>query len=248
MGHLELILLATTSYLGSLWVLERWRRSGRKPSLVSLAELGRPHLRRVLAPVVRAIAPLDPEGARAAELLAALEGRDPELGRQLSRDLAPGLGAPTAALLEAAVELVAASTGSSSFARYRAAVRARRASRRARPVGIEAVYLEILILLGFLSDGLTEDLRLLQSKRLLRRISEPRSEDPLVQLAAALQSAASGQPAEAVAALARAFYHARDDRFIAGLILAAPFVEELSPSLREEARRALAEAPVRAVR
>lgn len=251
MGHLELILLATTSYLGSLWVIERWRRFGRKPSRVSLEQLGRPHLRRALEPVLRAFAPADPQGARGAELLRALEARDLERSRALNRELSAGLEAPLepplAALLDAAIELVAAEAGRSSFARYGAAVRSRRASRRARAVGVEAVYLEVLALLGFLSDSLTEDVRLLQSRRLLQRVSKPSSEDPLVQLAAALRSASGGQPAEAVAALARAFYHARDDRFIAGMILAAPFVEELSPSLREEARRALAESQVRAV-
>ncbi len=78
--------------------------------------------------------------------------------------------------------------------------RARRA-RRARTLGTsEASYLEVLVLLGFLSDGLTEDLRLWQSRRLLTRAGRG-PDDPLLQLALALRSAAAGQQAEAVAAL-----------------------------------------------
>ncbi len=239
MGHLQLFLLATTSYLASLWLIERWRRWGRRPSSVSLEELGRPHLRRALAPVLKAIAPSDPEGGRGEALLAALEARDLAKSRALQRDLAPGLDAPSLALLDAAVELVAASLERSAFLRHRLAERALRASRRARPLGIEAVYLEALVLLNFLSDGLTEDVRLWQSRRLLTRAAGRGSEDPLLQLAFALRGAVAGQQAEAIAALARAFYYAREDRFVAGRILATPFVEELSPSLMEEARRAL---------
>jgi len=236
-GHLELILLATTSYLASLWLIERWRRWRGRPSNVSLAELGRPHLRRALDAVVKA-APGAMSRDRSEALLAALEGGDLEKSRALASDLTVELDAPQAALLEAAVDLVAAGLQRSAFSRHRLAVRSLRAARRAHPVGIEAVYLEVLALLDFLSDGLTEDVRLLQSRRLLKRAGRE-SEDPLLQLATALRSAVAGQQAESIAALARAFYHARGDRFVAGRILAAPFVEELSPSLAEEARRAL---------
>jgi hypothetical protein len=244
-GHLELVLLATTSYLASLWVIERWRRWSRKPSSVSLEELGRPHLRRALAPIAKALAARDPQDHRVEELLAALEARDLEKGRVLRRVLAPELDAPRAALLEATVELVEASAERSAFVRHGLAVRALRAARRARSLGIEAIYLEVLILLDFLSDGLTEDVRLLQSRRLLRAAATRGSDDPLLQLALALRSAAAGQQAEAIAALARAFYYAREDGFVAGRILAAPFVEELSPSLMEEARRAISGQPAR---
>jgi hypothetical protein len=241
MSHLELILLATTSYLASLWLIERWRRWGRKPSPISLTELGRPHLRRALGPVLKALSRSEPRDQRGEELLATLEAGNLEGSRTLQRDLAAALDAPNAALLEATVALVAAEAQRSSFARHGLAVRSLRAARRARAVGVEAVYLEVLLLLGFLSDGLTEDLRLWQSRRLLARAADRELGDPILQLAAALRSAVAGQQAEAVAALARAFYHARDDRFVAGRILAAPFVEELSPSLIEEARRTLRE-------
>jgi hypothetical protein len=241
MGHLELILLATTSYLGSLWLIGRWRRWRGKPSIVSLAELGRPHLRRALDPVVKALSGSESGGNRSEALLAALEAGDLEKGRSLQRDLMPALDAPKAALLEAAIGLVAAGLERSAFSRHRLAVRSLRAARQARSLGIEAIYLEVLVLLDFLSDGLTEDVRLLQSRRLLKRAAGRASEDSLVQLALALRSAVAGQQAESIAALARAFYHARGDRFVAGRILAAPFVEELSPSLMEEARHALAD-------
>ncbi len=242
MGHLELILLATTSYLASLWLIGRWRRWRGKPSAVSLAELGRPHLRRALEPVVKDASRQPGLGSSRAEaLVTALEADDLERGRALQRDLTPALEAPKAALLEAAIGLVAAGRERSAFSRHRLAVRSLRQARRARPLGIEAVYLEVLVLLNFLSDGLTEDIRLLQSRRLLKGATGRASEDPLLQLAHALRSAVAGQQAESIAALARAFYHARGDRFVATRILAAPFVEELSPSLMEEARRALAD-------
>ena len=41
----------------------------------------------------------------------------------------------------------------------------------------------------------------------------------------------------------RAFFHARDDRYIAELIVASPVVAERSPALVEQAQRALAGAP-----
>jgi hypothetical protein len=242
-GHLELALLATTSYLASLWLIERWRRWRRRPSSVSLEELGRPHLRRVWAPIAKALTGRNPQDHRVDELLALLEARELEKSRALQRILATELDAPRAALLEAGVELVAASVERSAFTRHGLAVRALRAARRARSLGIEAVYLEVLILLDFLSDGLTEDIRLLQSHRLLRAAASRGSDDPLLQLAIALRSAAVGQQAEAIAALARAFYYAREDGFVAGRILAAPVVEELSTSLREEARRAISGNP-----
>jgi hypothetical protein len=115
-----------------------------------------------------------------------------------------------------------------------------RGARRARPLGAPARYLEALTLLGYLSDTVTADLRLWQSRRVLRVVAATAPDDlPLLQLADALRAAIGGQPQDAVAGLARAFYHARSDVFIAGRILAVPLVDELSPGLTDEARKLL---------
>jgi hypothetical protein len=244
MGHLELIALMTLSYLASLWGIERWRRWGRRTSEVSLAVLGRPHLRRALAPVSSAWEALGIQVSdRGRALIDRLETGDVAQARQLWVGLSPGLDDEHNALLEAAIELVAAGIQPSALRRHRSAVRARHASRRARGLGLPAIYLEVLVLLGFLSDSLTADLRLWQSKRLLALAARLAPADPLLQLASAQRSARAGQSAEAIAALARALYHARGDRFVATLIASAPFVEELSPGLVEEARRELEAGP-----
>ena len=230
MGHAELLVVVTSSYLLSLWGLERWRRFGKRVSSHSRRELSQPHLRRALGPLWSIAANGD-------ALLTALERRDPQ-ARALAAAAASGLAPPQRALLAAAVGLWEAEQQTSVFQRYRLARRALRQARAARALGVPAAYLECLLLLGILSDGLIEDLRLWQTGRLLRHWLRRQPGDPLLQLALALRCAVGGAPTEAVAALARALYHARGDPFVASCILAFPLVEELAPGLAAEARRA----------
>ena len=226
MSHLELLALVSTSYLLSLWGLERWRRFRRRVSSVTRRELTRPHVRRALAPL----------GAQAETVIAALERFDLPAGRAAAKAL-EGLTPQQEGLLSAAVGLCDAFSQGSDLARYRAASEALVGARRARQLGPTAAYLESLALLGFLSDSLTEDLRLWQTGRRLSQATLLSPDEPLLQLAAALRSAIAGQPSDCVAALARALYHARADAFVIDCISSVPLVEELSPGLADEARR-----------
>lgn len=228
MSHGELLALVSFSYLVSLWGLERWQRFRGRVSVASRRALARPHVRRALAPL----------GEAAAPVIARLEAHDLAGAQVLAKPLC-ALPAPQPALLEAVLALVEATGQPGELGRYRAGSRAVRAARRAHALGSPALYVEGLALLACLSDGLTEDLRLWQGRRVLERALGLRPDDPLPQLGLSLRAALAGQPELAVAALGRALYHGRGDRFIAELVLAVPLVEELAPGLAEEARRLL---------
>jgi hypothetical protein len=231
MSHGELLALVLSSYVASTWAFERWRRFRRRLSSVSLKELSRPHIRRVLAPL----------GAAAEPVISALETASAGVFRlpaaQITARAVTNLTPAQQALLDATLALSAAHEETSGLERYRAASQAVSFARKARQLGPPAAYLESLAIFGFLSDVFTEDFYLWRTRRLLERAQALAPEDPLLQLAVALRAAVAGEPSESVTALARALYHARDDAFVIARIQAAPYVWELSPGLVEETRR-----------
>ncbi|MHB8419837.1 MAG: hypothetical protein ACYDCL_17315 [Myxococcales bacterium] len=226
MDHLGLISLVSLSYLATILVYRRalamWRRSqGLPPRL-----LRRLHVRAALAPLVR-------EAPELSEVTELLEVGRVEEARSSWQLLAASLRADRRPWVEALLALAQAEREPRLMPRYRHAVRARRLAREARRSTAEAAptYLYLTAALGYLADPLNLEIVLWQSGRALRRALAARPKEPLLHLSAALRAAVSGETAEALGALARALYHAQDDRFLAAFIAGLPRLAELAPAL-----------------
>jgi hypothetical protein len=235
MNNVELALMVMTSYLFFLWFYGRLRiLRGREsaPSVALFRRLDREAVLQALALATRLQAPpalLEPMkvGQSAAESLA----------------LAEALPAGMREAAKSALLALSAEHASSALARFEAAAQSRRLARRAGRVsaGVLPEYLELHATMSFLTDGLNLEWTLFRAGRSLRRALARFGPHPLLHLLVAHRAALAGESVECVSALARAFFHAREDRFIAELIAASPVIAELSPALALQAREALAQ-------
>jgi hypothetical protein len=242
--HLELLLAISASYGASLLLYERWRRFRGRARGLSPKALRRVHYQGVLAPLLlqapQALAGAIPEIGQAATRGDLVEARS----RWTALASEPGSLIPegTRSWVEAALLLGEAEQALGTWRRYELAARARWAARRASrrsPSSAGPRYLWLLANLGYLADPLNSELVLLHSGWALRRALEICGPDPLLYLAAALRATVAGRTVEATDALARALYHGRGDRFIAGVIAGLPSISELAPTLADQAAQAL---------
>jgi len=234
MNNVELALMVTASYLFFLWFYGRLRiLRGREtaPSPVLFRRLDCEAVLRELGA----------GGASPPALMTEILSGGLEPPRE-AVDAIPEGWRPLAL---SAFWALAAERAPTALARYEAAARSRREARLARRVapGVLPDYLELHVLMAFLTDPLNLEWVLFSTGRSLSRALARFGPHPLVHLLVAHRAALSGEAAECVAALARAFFHARDDRYIAELIVASPVVAERSPLLVDQAQRALAGAP-----
>jgi hypothetical protein len=237
MNNVELALMVSASYLFFLWFYGRLRiLRGRElaPAPSLFRRLDRAAVLRELG------AAAGPEGAPALLTDVLGDGHAPPPSGALD-----GLPENWRLLASSAVWALAAERATTALARYEAAARCRREARKARRVapGVLPDYLELHVAMAFLTDPLNLEWMIFKTGRSLTRALSRFGPHPLLHLLAAHRSALSGEAAECVAELARAFFHARDDRYIAELIVASPVVAERSPALVEQAQRALAGAP-----
>jgi hypothetical protein len=235
MNNVELALMVSASYLFFLWFygrlrILRGREAGPPPGLFK--RLDRGAILRELGTSSGGDAP-----ALVAQILR--EGDEPPSS---SLEALPERWRP---LVRSVQWALAAERAPTALARYEAAARSRREARNARRAGAGALpdYVELHVAMAFLTDPLNLEWTIFKTGRSLSRALSRFGPHPLLHLLAAHRSALSGEAAECVAALARAFFHARDDLYIAELIVACPAVAERSPVLVEQAQRALAGAP-----
>jgi hypothetical protein len=237
MHNVELALMVAASYLFFLWFYGRLRiLRGREsaPPLPLFRRLdGEAVLRELIAPGEAELPRAIVEALRSGRCEAAtfyLVDSLPEGAREATRS---------------ALFALSAQEATSTLARFEAAARARRAARRAGRLASSVLprYLEIHVTLAYLTDGLNLEWVVFRAGRTLRRSLARFGAHPLLHLESAHRDALRGEASECLAALARAFFHARDDRFIAELIVAAPAIAEKSPALLEQAQRALASLP-----
>jgi hypothetical protein len=236
--HVGLIALVSLSYLATILIYRRTRLLLRRSQGIPPRLLRRVHARAVLAPLVR-------EAAELAELVEPLEvGRVAEAASTWKL-LAASLRADRRPWVEALLALAEAEREPGALRRYRAAARARRLAAEACRGTSEAAptYLYLQAALGYLADPLNLELVLFSTGRRLRRALHGSPKDPLLHLSASLRAAVAGEAAESLAALARALYHARGDRFIASLVASVPRIDDRDPSLAAEAARILDETP-----
>jgi hypothetical protein len=235
MNNVELALMVTASYLFFLWFYGRLRiLRGREaaPAPALFRRLDR-------AAVLREVGGTAGAGASALWTEILSDGGEP------TSPALEALPEDWRALARGARWALAAERAPTALARYEAASRARREARKARGLapGVLPDYLELHVGMAFLTDPLNLEWNIFKTGRALRRALARCGPHPLLHLLAAHRSALAGEAAECVSALARAFFHARDDRYIAELIMASPVVAEQSPALAEQAQRALAGAP-----
>ncbi len=142
---------------------------------------------------------------------------------------------------ERAARLLEEAEAARGLPRWLRASEARGLSRkalRAEP-GPAPVCLWAVASLGYLTDGTNLEIVGWRSGRLLARALARHPEEPLLHVAAALRASVLGEPAETLAALGRALYHAsgRGERALAEGIAALPRLAELSPGLCAQARQ-----------
>jgi hypothetical protein len=234
MNNIELALLVAASYLFFLWFYGRLRiLRGREtaPSLLLFRRLDRMGILRELAEAdgtVRSLWARILDGDRAPD--------DSDI-EAIAGDWRP--------LTRSLVWALEAERAPTALARYDAAARSRGEARKAHkfPRGALREYLEIHVALAFLTDPLNLEWILVTSRLAIGRALALYGPHPLLHLLAAHRFSLAGEAEECLAALARAFFHARDDRYIAELIVAAPAVADRSPALLAEAQRALAGSP-----
>jgi hypothetical protein len=235
MNNVELALMVTASYLFFLWFYGRLRiLRGREaaPSPALFRRLDR-------AAVLRELSAMG-----AADAMVLMTEILKEGGQPSDSDIA-ALAEEWRPLASSAFWALAAETAPTALARYEAAARSGREARKARRIaaGVLPDYLELHVTLAFLTDPLNLEWILFKTGRSLNQALARIGPHPLLHLLAAHRFALAGEATECVAALTRAFFHARDDRYIAELIVASPVVAERSPALVEQAQRALAGAP-----
>ncbi len=237
MNNVELAMMVTASYLFFLWFYGRLRiLRGREkaPPLGLFRRLDR-------AAVVRELALAERSPALTLIVDALTLGRgDPQL-----LELAEALPRGARELVRSALHALLAEHATSALARFEAASQAQRLAMRAGKIApsVLSEYLALHVTMAFLTDGLNLEWVVFRTGRALRRALGVYSAHPLLHLSSAHREALRGQSAECVAALARAFFHARDDRFIAQLIADSPLIAEQSPALAQQAQRALARLP-----
>jgi hypothetical protein len=237
MNNVELALMVTASYLFFLWFYGRLRILRGRDAAPPLAlfrrldreavvrELNCPERPEALPPIVEALrlGRCDPQSLLLVEAL-------PSGMREAA---------------QSALWALSAEQAQSALARFEAAAQARRSARSAGKIapGVLPEYLDLHVTMAFLTDGLNLEWVIFRTGRALRRLLSHFGTHPLPHLESAHREALRGEPAECIAALARAFFHARDDRFIAELIVASPAIAEKSPALAQQAQRALARLP-----